>query len=293
MESRYPGNIMGENIVTPSIMNNTYKAQKPMPAPQQPAQQIPVQQMPVQQTPVQQTPVQQMPVQQMPVQQMPVQQIQKPVQPIKQMPVQQPIKQMPVPMPQPVAPQPQYIQQPMPQPQPKPMPKPMPMPIQPQPVQVMPVQVMPQPIQIEQNNQIDINIQFVYPELYYRIQPHVIRACDRMDSNQMPTQDMIESLSDEIHSDVCRMYPEMVESVQRNVVKSNRRGCCCRPSCCNSAVPAVNAYRNTDQGPYRRQVMPYPYPAYWAGSGSDRGILRDIVGIMLINELTRRRRRYY
>ena len=44
----------------------------------------------------------------------------------------------------------------------------------------------------------------------------VMMACDQMDavSSEMPTQEMIEMMADNIYDDICRMYPDMVEYIR-------------------------------------------------------------------------------
>lgn len=52
----------------------------------------------------------------------------------------------------------------------------------------------------------------VYPEIYYKLMPFVSMTCDLIFSyNMMPTQEELEEMSDGIHDDFCRMYPDMKE----------------------------------------------------------------------------------
>ncbi len=52
----------------------------------------------------------------------------------------------------------------------------------------------------------------VYPEIYYKLIPFVSMTCDLIISyNMMPTQEILEEMSDDIHEDFCRMYPDMKE----------------------------------------------------------------------------------
>lgn len=48
-------------------------------------------------------------------------------------------------------------------------------------------------------------------------------ACDQMDAFtcEMPTQEMIEKMSDTIYDDICRMYPDMAEYVRCTEPKIN------------------------------------------------------------------------
>ncbi len=105
----------------------------------------------------------------------------------------------------------------------------------------------------------------MYPDIYYKIQPFVMQACDQMDTyDRMPNQEMLEQMTDNICDNLLRMYPEMEEYVGMD------------------AVPTQVYGRNRRYDDYyRRRIRP------------GRNILRDIVGILLLNELLRRRRRVF
>ena len=51
----------------------------------------------------------------------------------------------------------------------------------------------------------------MYPEIYYKIQPHILMACDEMDMHGCfaPTQEIIMCMCDRICSNLFRVYPEM------------------------------------------------------------------------------------
>lgn len=52
----------------------------------------------------------------------------------------------------------------------------------------------------------------VYPEIYYKLMPFISMTVDLIFSySMMPTQETLEEMSDDIHSDFCRMYPDMKE----------------------------------------------------------------------------------
>jgi hypothetical protein len=53
----------------------------------------------------------------------------------------------------------------------------------------------------------------VYPEIYYKLQPYIMMVCDEMDTfgDVMPTQDMIDSMTDSVYEDAMRMYPELAD----------------------------------------------------------------------------------
>jgi hypothetical protein len=98
---------------------------------------------------------------------------------------------------------------------------------------------------------------WMYPDIYYKIQPHVTMACDEMDMNgwMMPTRKMMLCMCDRIHENVVRMYPEM-----RNYTGNWY------------AAPMM-------------QVMDDDMPL-------NNGPIKDIIAILLLSELFRRRRVY-
>lgn len=105
----------------------------------------------------------------------------------------------------------------------------------------------------------------VYPEVFYKLQPFIMICCDQMDmyGDAMPTQEMLDQMTDGIYNDVCRMYPDIAEY-------------------------ANSCDKKTGTDPYITDVI----------NGFDRsfrrrGLLRDIIGILLLSELFRRRRRIY
>lgn len=98
--------------------------------------------------------------------------------------------------------------------------------------------------------------QSMYPDMYYKIQPHVLMACDEMDAHgvMMPTNQMMGCMVKHIYDNVCKMYPDMANYGQ--------------------ASPA------TAKG-YSAMEFIWGTPAM------------DIIGILLLAEFFRRRRRYY
>lgn len=109
----------------------------------------------------------------------------------------------------------------------------------------------------------------VYPEVFYKLQPHIMMMCDQMDTygSMMPTQEMVEKMSDSIYDNVNRMYPEMSEYVRNYEKKMND----------DQTVETVIFGRGPMFGyGFRR-----------------RGLFRDLIDILLLSELTRRRRGYY
>lgn len=126
------------------------------------------------------------------------------------------------------------------------------------------------------NNQIEMNYmprtmddfeapQVVYPEVYYKLQPYIMLVCDQMDTygDMMPTRDMAEQITDQIYDDCCRMYPELENYIgQDGNMKTG-----------GNPVEVFNGFGNPR---FRR-----------------RGLGRDLIDILLLTELFRRRRRPY
>jgi hypothetical protein len=108
----------------------------------------------------------------------------------------------------------------------------------------------------------------MYPEVYYKVQPYILMACDEIDiydDFEMPSSDMIMQMSDQIYSDVCRMHPECMGSEPFREMSQE-------------AAAAYQIYGNVEY----QQVGP-------------GGLFNDLITIMLLNELfgrRRRRRRY-
>jgi len=149
--------------------------------------------------------------------------------------------------------------------------------------------------QMEHNYQIEINFQLFYPDIYYKLQPHVMSACDHIDSNTaMPSQDMIESLSDKIHSEVCHMYPEVAAyaAIQANKKKCvKKRPCCCGKHDTKPSPGPEPFFRHSNQSQIMTQA-PMQYPMYNDKSGN-KEMLRDFINILLLNEFYRRRKGNY
>lgn len=104
----------------------------------------------------------------------------------------------------------------------------------------------------------------VYPDIYYKIQPYVMMACDEIDvydDFEMPSSDMIRQMSDQIYSDVCRMHPECVEYGPFREMSEE-------------AAAAYSIYGNVE------------YQQFGRG-----GLFNDLITIILVNELFGRRRR--
>jgi hypothetical protein len=112
----------------------------------------------------------------------------------------------------------------------------------------------------------------VYPEVYYRVQPYVMMVCDQMDSYSMmmPSQEMVEQMSDGIYEDMRRMYPDMVEYANDSEKKAKE----------DPPFIEVQTFYGRGFGMFGRH-------------GRRRGPVRDLIDILLLSELFRRRRRFY
>jgi hypothetical protein len=110
----------------------------------------------------------------------------------------------------------------------------------------------------------------MYPEIYYRILPFVIRACDEMDMyDAMPSEDMIEFQTGQIFDNVSRMYPDLAQNVR------DYEGQLETPA----ILPQQFGPGNPDGLEMERRRRP-----------RSRGILGDLIRILLISELFNRRR---
>lgn len=108
--------------------------------------------------------------------------------------------------------------------------------------------------------------QMVFPEVFYKLQPYVLMVCDRLDSFEpsVLTQDMLDSISDSIYEDVCKRDPELAVYL---------RGPFEDP-------PVQTASLGADPPPFGWRFR-------------RRGLPRDLIEILLLSELFRRRRRFY
>lgn len=101
-----------------------------------------------------------------------------------------------------------------------------------------------------------------YPGTYYMVQPIVSRACMEMDdlNGPFPSQTTVNYMIDRAYNEVIRTYPEMVAGDNEKEPYEGR------------GMEAQQFFR-------RRRF-------------TRRRLLRDLVGILLISELLRRRRYY-
>lgn len=114
----------------------------------------------------------------------------------------------------------------------------------------------------------NMSYQCVYPDVYYKVQPFAMMACDEMDARGggMPTCDMIRQISDQIYEDVCRIHPDLAEQDDYHRMSDE----------------AASAYNFMES---------FAEAERFNRGRSNRGFFRDLLDIMLLNEFFRRRRR--
>ena len=149
-----------------------------------------------------------------------------------------------------------------PQPAMRPMPQPQPM-----------VQAMVQPVKQPENNVSPMMMTF--PEIYYKLQPYIMMVCDHLvaTNTTMPSQDMLDNICDGIYDDVCKRDPNLAAYLR---AQENA----------NADPPAVPVARFGDPPPFG------PFGPFGFGFRR-RGLPRDLIEILLLNELFNRRRRYF
>lgn len=99
--------------------------------------------------------------------------------------------------------------------------------------------------------------EITYPEIYYKIQPFILSACDAMlfgsGGNVAPTWNQVDAMSEEIYADISAMHPDLLEY---------------------AGVGMTASYVETAQ--------------FGGGRFRRRGVFRDVLDILLLNELFRR-----
>jgi len=108
--------------------------------------------------------------------------------------------------------------------------------------------------------------QSVYPEIFYKLHPYITMVCDEMDAYgcAMPTREMVSHITDNIYDDICKMYPDLAEYTHKS----------------------ENSMKNDPPDP--------PVGVDGLGRGfRRRGLPRDLIDILLLSEMFRRRRRNY
>ncbi len=111
-----------------------------------------------------------------------------------------------------------------------------------------------------------------YPEIYYKLQPHILMACDQMDAgNVAMTKHLMDNAADNIRANVMRTNPEV--------------------------AGYTGDGKSPNAMPEAREAITYGYgPGSGIGYDSSyqsRGFLRDLIDILLLAEYYRRRRYPY
>lgn len=121
-------------------------------------------------------------------------------------------------------------------------------------------------------------VQMAYPEVYYKLQPYILIACDQMDSfgPMMPSQEMIEQMGDGIYEDVCRMHPDLAEYARESEQKMKDND--------PSDPPFGIGLGMLGFGPG------FSHPGFFDRRFRRRGLFRDMIDILLLSELSLRRR---
>jgi len=89
-------------------------------------------------------------------------------------------------------------------------------------------------------------------------------------SNIEPNMDMVQQITDNIYDDVVKMYPDMAEYARNNE---------------NETAAVFERNTNDDPPPFG--------PGMFNRRFRRRGLFRDVIDILLLSELFRRRRRPY
>lgn len=112
--------------------------------------------------------------------------------------------------------------------------------------------------------------QIAYPEIYYKIQPHVLMACDQLEASgcMRLTQAMAEQITDAIYDSVCKMHPDIAKCESHSVEA---------PDPASDIENTIND-RMRDRDDFRRRDM-------------RRDPFRDLINILFFSEFLRRRRR--
>lgn len=124
----------------------------------------------------------------------------------------------------------------------------------------------------------------VYPEVYYKLQPFVMMVCDSTDlfQREVPTQEAVEQMTDSIYDDVCRMYPDIADYAGKYDKKMK------------DDPPGSDPADPPDPPPFGPRGFGREFfePEFFRPRFRRRGMLRDLIDILLLSELTRRRRFY-
>ncbi len=113
----------------------------------------------------------------------------------------------------------------------------------------------------------------IYPEVYYRLKPYITMVSDLICSagTDMPTQQQLEAISDEIYDNFCKSNPDMAEYMNKGAEKDDPAG----------------------DPPLRGNFMFGFRPSFGFRGFRRRGIGRDFISALLLSELFGRDGYYY
>jgi hypothetical protein len=160
----------------------------------------------------------------------------------------------------------------------------------------------------------------IYPDIYYKLQPYIINAADRMEMyGGMPAEQMIDRMVDEIREEVMKIHPEIGEYAREYTENMPGRMENMPGRMENMPGRMENMFgREEENAP--AQTFPGRYQDYMGtemhdgedgmlGRGSPfhpdpprfessaifprRGLFNDLIRILLLSEFHRRRRRRF
>lgn len=137
----------------------------------------------------------------------------------------------------------------------------------------------------------------IYPDIYYKLQPYIINAGDRMEMyGGTPTEQMVDRMVDEIREEVMKIHPEIGEYAKEYTENMPMRQ---EESVPTQTFPGrFQDFRSEDmqvrdEDIPRRGLPGYPGRFEPSPMFPRRGIFNDLIRILLLSELRRRRRRRY
>lgn len=109
--------------------------------------------------------------------------------------------------------------------------------------------------------------QITFPEIFYKLHPYIMMVCDHLDSMSpdMPTQEMMDDISDGIFDDISRRDPNL--------------------------AAYLRAKEDGNPDPAMQDPPPLGFRRPFRFRFRRRGLGRDLIDILLLSELFRRRRR--
>jgi len=118
----------------------------------------------------------------------------------------------------------------------------------------------------------NITCNIVYPEVYYKVQPFIVSVCDQMNlCDHMISPKMFDQAGEKIYNNVCMIYPRLAEYANQYEMNESAEAM-------SPVDPPIFPRRRffPDGRHFRR-----------------RGLFRDLIDILLLQELLRRTRRIF